>query len=106
MRAANWLLGDKAHTGYFGSVGKDDNADILKHEANKEGVFTHFCVDDSKPTGTCAALITDHKRSLVANLAAAEAFKVSVGSLLLYCCVLRGVLRSSSVDRWISHARA
>eukprot|EP01108_Squamamoeba_japonica_P002516 TRINITY_DN2210_c0_g1_i3.p1 TRINITY_DN2210_c0_g1~~TRINITY_DN2210_c0_g1_i3.p1 ORF type:complete len:378 (-),score=220.30 TRINITY_DN2210_c0_g1_i3:388-1455(-) len=75
VRAANWLLGDKAHTGYFGSVGKDDNADILKHEANKEGVFTHFCVDDSKPTGTCAALITDHKRSLVANLAAAEAFK-------------------------------
>lgn len=34
-------------------------------------------VDEATPTGTCAVCIVDKERSLVANLAAANNFKVS-----------------------------
>ena len=40
----------------------------------------HYMVDESTPTGTCAACIVGGERSLVANLAAANNYKV--GELL------------------------
>lgn len=77
MCTAQWLLNEDKAFGYLGCVGKDGNAKILLEAAEKEGLRVEFCVDEEKPTGTCAALVTNHKRSLVANLAAAEAFKQS-----------------------------
>ena len=36
----------------------------------------HYMVDEATPTGTCAACIVGGERSLVANLAAANNYKV------------------------------
>merc|ERR1712228_798174 len=44
--------------------------------AAADGVKTHYMVDESTPTGTCAVLVKDGERSLVANLAAANNFKI------------------------------
>lgn len=38
-------------------------------------VSVHYLEDETTPTGTCAVLITDKDRSLVANLAAANCYK-------------------------------
>ena len=38
-----------------------------------------YHVDESTPTGTCATCIMGGERSLVANLAAANNYKVSLG---------------------------
>lgn len=38
-------------------------------------VTVHYLEDEQTPTGTCAVLITNKDRSLVANLAAANCYK-------------------------------
>ena len=63
-------------TTYFGSVGKDHHADLLREVAAKDGVDARYHVDESTPTGTCAACIMGGERSLVANLAAANNYKI------------------------------
>lgn len=56
---------------YVGCLGKDRFGSILKTSMSAAGVRHLFEESDSKPTGTCAALVCDHERSLVANLGAA-----------------------------------
>jgi adenosine kinase len=77
IRAAQWLLQVPKATVYIGCVGKDKNGERLKEEAHHDGVTTHYLVDEENPTGTCACLITQKERSLVANLAAALHYKKS-----------------------------
>jgi len=77
IRAAQWLLQVPNATVYVGSVGKDANGKHIKDAAEEYGVHTHYMVDESKPTGTCAVLVKDKERSLVANLGAAESYKPS-----------------------------
>ena len=43
---------------------------------NATGVTTNYYKDASTPTGTCAVLVVDKERSLVANLAAANNYKI------------------------------
>jgi len=74
MRATSWILGG-SEVNYIGCVGNDSNAKILKDEAEKQGVKTHYLIDAKERTGTCAVLIKDKERSLVANLAAANCYK-------------------------------
>jgi len=62
--------------GYIGCIGSDDYGRTLKQTAEKAGVTTHYLVDPQTPTGTCACLVTNKERSLVANLAAAEKYKI------------------------------
>jgi len=47
----------------------------LRESAEKEGVRTHYLVDSNTPTGTCAVLVREKERSLVANLSAANMYK-------------------------------
>mmetsp|Transcript_20811 Transcript_20811/g.35744 ORF Transcript_20811/g.35744 Transcript_20811/m.35744 type:complete len:296 (-) Transcript_20811:368-1255(-) len=61
---------------YMGGVGKDDYAKRLKESAVSEGVDVHYMEIDEIPTGTCAVLITGSNRSLIANLSAANHYKV------------------------------
>lgn len=77
MRIAQWLLEQPKVASYFGCVGKDKYADKLREIAEQAGVNVQYQVDESTPTGTCAVLITEKDRSLVANLAAANNFKKS-----------------------------
>jgi adenosine kinase len=79
MRTAAWFSHEaSSRFGYFGSVGKDANADILLKAATSSGVFMHTSSTGEKPTGTCAVLVTGHERSLVANIAAAEKFDINL----------------------------
>jgi adenosine kinase len=67
VRVAAWFGGEANAFGYFGSVGRDANADILTKSTRDAGVFMHTSTTAEKPTGTCAVLVTGHERSLVAQ---------------------------------------
>ncbi|KAI8138696.1 Ribokinase-like protein [Fennellomyces sp. T-0311] len=74
-RGAQYLLPANS-TVYIGCVSDDKYADAMKKAAAADGLRTVYQVTDEAPTGTCGVLITGHDRSLVANLAAAEKFKL------------------------------
>jgi adenosine kinase len=64
-------------TTYMGSVGADHYAEELRKTALADGVEARYHVDEATPTGTCAACIVGNgERSLVANLAAANNYKI------------------------------
>jgi adenosine kinase len=78
IRIAQWMLkkaGKENETAFMGCVGDDNYAKSLNDCASKDGVLTHYMTDKATPTGTCAVLVKDGERSLIANLAAAENFK-------------------------------
>ncbi len=78
IRVAQWMLGSDGEgaTAYIGCIGKDAFGEQLKAAAAKDGVATHYMEDETAPTGTCAVLIKDKERSLVANLSAANNYKI------------------------------
>lgn len=69
-----WVLQKPNISVFFGSVGHDNYAKILEKKARDEGVNVRYQVTDAEATGTCAVLVTGTKRSLCANLAAANLF--------------------------------
>lgn len=80
IRVAQWMLkkaGMENQTAFMGCVGDDEYAKSLRDCAAKDGVLVHYMVDESTPTGTCAVLVKDGERSLIANIAAANNFKKS-----------------------------
>lgn len=80
IRVAQWMLtaaGKEGATVFMGCVGKDQFGEQLAECAKKDGVLTHYMVDESTPTGTCAVLIVEKERSMVTNLQAANNFKPS-----------------------------
>uniref|UniRef100_A0A7S2W9R3 Adenosine kinase n=1 Tax=Eucampia antarctica TaxID=49252 RepID=A0A7S2W9R3_9STRA len=80
IRVAQWMLkeaGKENATAFMGCVGKDEFGTKLETCASADGVLAHYMKDESTPTGTCAVLVKDGERSLIANLAAANNFKIS-----------------------------
>jgi len=77
IRAAQWMLQVPGATHYIGCIGNDEYGKRIKEAAEKDGVTTHYLVDETAHTGTCAVLVVDKERSLVANLAAANNYKKS-----------------------------
>ncbi|CAG8787247.1 26359_t:CDS:2, partial [Dentiscutata erythropus] len=75
-RSVQYLLPSKT-TIYFGCVGKDKYADIMRKVAEKDGLIVDYLVDNEHPTGTCAVIITGYNRSLIANLSAANHYQKS-----------------------------
>ncbi|EGF83099.1 hypothetical protein BATDEDRAFT_36383 [Batrachochytrium dendrobatidis JAM81] len=75
LRGAQWLLPEKS-TVYFGSVGKDHEAEVLAKMAAKDGLRTEYHISDL-PTGKCAVLITGIQRTLVTDLLAANDYKIA-----------------------------
>eukprot|EP01083_Nonionella_stella_P245148 852468_1 len=76
MRVCSWMLQQNA-TGYMGCIGVDKFGQILESTTKSANVDCYFMKDDKTATGTCAVCITDKERSLVANLAAANNFKIN-----------------------------
>jgi len=64
-------------TAYIGCIGNDEFGKTLKTVVEKDGVTPHYLVDPSTPTGTCAVVIKNKERSLIANLSAANNYKKS-----------------------------
>jgi adenosine kinase len=77
IRVAQWMLQQPGATAYMGSVGDDDYAQKMRDACKADGVNALYMVDKSVPTGTCAVCITGNDRSLVANLSAANNYKVA-----------------------------
>ncbi|XP_065669463.1 uncharacterized protein LOC100204434 isoform X3 [Hydra vulgaris] len=75
MRVAQWILQKPNVVSYFGCIGDDDYGRILVNKAYEAGVNIQPQINKEYSTGTCAVLITGTKRSLVANLSAANQFK-------------------------------
>ena len=76
IRVAQWMLQKRFATSFIGCVGKDEFGQQLERQATGDGVRVRYLVDEKEPTGTCACLITEKVRSLVANLGAASCYKV------------------------------
>ena len=74
IRVAQWLLRRPKATTFFGSVGHDKFAEILRSTAEEVGVNVRYQVLESMSTGRCGAVITGEDRSLVTELGAAEKF--------------------------------
>jgi adenosine kinase len=77
MRAAQWHL-PPSSTVFVGCVGQDEYGARLRTVATQDGLRVEYLEDPAAPTGTCACLITEGgaKRSLVANLGAANNYKI------------------------------
>jgi len=87
IRVAQWCLRkakkdtSTSFVSYIGCVNKDDSCGKKMTEIMGEiGVKPYYHTNASKvdtPTGTCAVLVTEANRSLVANLAAANNYELS-----------------------------
>jgi len=77
IRVCSWMLQEKKTTGYMGCIGKDKFGEIMESTTTAAGVDCFFMEDEKTPTGTCAVCVTGKERSLVANLSAANNFKIS-----------------------------
>lgn len=76
MRVMQWVSGRPGLTTMIGCVGTDDFGSRLEAAAAADGVRTAHLKDADTPTGTCAVLVNKAERSLVANLSAANNYKV------------------------------
>lgn len=76
IRVAQWMLQQKHATSYIGCVGNDKYGKQLEKQAQGDGVRVHYMIVDDQPTGTCAVVITEKVRSLIANLGAANSYKL------------------------------
>jgi adenosine kinase len=77
IRVAQWMLQEPNATSYVGCVGTDHFADTMRAVCQKDGVNVQYMVDGDT-TGTCAVCVVGMDRSLVANLAAANNYKVKL----------------------------
>ncbi|XP_021739824.1 adenosine kinase 2-like [Chenopodium quinoa] len=76
IRVCQWMLQKPGATSYIGCIGKDKFGEVMKRDATSAGVNVHYYEHESVPTGTCAVCIVGGERSLVANLSAANCYKV------------------------------
>lgn len=74
IRVAQWMSSTPDFAAYIGCIGDDAFGKQLKAAAEADGVTTYYSVVNDAPTGTCAVLIHEKERSLVANLGAAEKY--------------------------------
>ncbi|KAJ7542565.1 hypothetical protein O6H91_09G000900 [Diphasiastrum complanatum] len=76
IRVAQWMLQVPGATNYIGCIGKDKFGEEMKKSSTSAGVHVHYREDETTPTGTCGVLVVGGERSLVANLSAANCYKV------------------------------
>ncbi|CAI7804354.1 unnamed protein product [Closterium sp. NIES-53] len=76
IRVAQWMLQAPKAVSYMGCIGKDEFGQEMTKNCTSVGVNVHYREDDTTPTGTCAVLIVGGERSLIANLAAANCYKI------------------------------
>lgn len=76
MRVVRWLSQKPGVTSFIGCVGEDENGKTLQGIVENEGLVVRYMRTSEHPTGICAVLINGTNRSLVANIAAANAYSV------------------------------
>ncbi|KAH9258126.1 hypothetical protein BASA81_003689 [Batrachochytrium salamandrivorans] len=75
IRVCQWMLQQPGSTAFIGSAGPKtcEFGRKLRDVANADGVQTLY-YESKKQTGTCAVIVNNNERSLVANLSAANEF--------------------------------
>lgn len=76
IRVAQWMAQTPNATSFIGAVGADTFATTMVEGAKKDGVNVQYQANPDLATGTCGVLITGKNRSLVANLSAANTYKL------------------------------
>ncbi|KAK0398048.1 hypothetical protein QR680_002401 [Steinernema hermaphroditum] len=76
LRVCQWILDEPHRVTFFGAVGKDKYADVLREKASAAGVNVQYQVNEAVKTGTCGVLLYENFRSLCAHLAAANTFTI------------------------------
>lgn len=78
LRVCQWILNEANRTVFFGSIANDEYGETLRKKALEAGVHVRYQTNQANDikTGTCAALIYNHQRSLCAHLSAANTFTV------------------------------
>ena len=77
IRVASWMMGGAPGTAsYVGCIGDDAYGKKMAAGCAGCGVNANFMVDAATPTGSCAVLIRGAERALIANLSAANNYKV------------------------------
>ena len=75
IRVARWMLsgeeGSENTCAFVGSLGDDEFGCLLERALNKGGVHSYFQYQEEMQTGTCAVVIVEKERSLLANIGAA-----------------------------------
>jgi len=74
LRVCQWILKKPNIAAYFGCVGEDKYAEILEKRARADGVNVRYQKKVQYETGKCAVLISHKRRSLIADLGAANHF--------------------------------
>lgn len=77
IRVAQWMMQTPGATSFIGAVGEDDYATAMTAGAKKDNVNVQYQANPEMATGTCGVLITGKSRSLVANLSAANTYKIA-----------------------------
>ena len=76
IRVAQWMLQLPQATSYFGAIGDDTFGEKMTACCKADNVNAQYFVNPEVATGTCAVLINGKNRSLVANLSAANTYKI------------------------------
>ncbi|EGD75309.1 adenosine kinase b [Salpingoeca rosetta] len=76
IRVCQWMVHVPKTASFIGCVGKDKYSEALKEAAEGAKVNVAYMEDESTPTGTCAVLVTGKERTLVANISAANNYKL------------------------------
>lgn len=74
-RGAQYMLAPDS-VWYIGSVGDDSYSKLLREKCAEQGLHVEYHVD-SEPTGKCGVVITDHHRTMLTHLAAANNYKLT-----------------------------
>lgn len=72
LKVMRWLLGKQCLARIFGSIGDDDEGELLKKILEEQGVDTNYVTQKGYSTGATLSLVINDNRSLIACLGAAE----------------------------------
>eukprot|EP00897_Mesotaenium_endlicherianum_P002300 jgi/Mesen1/2098/ME000151S01360 len=76
IRVAQWMVQEPQFaTSFIGCIGKDKFGEEMTKNCTSVGVKVQYREDEAAATGTCAVLVKDGERSLIANLSAANCYK-------------------------------
>eukprot|EP01064_Diplonema_japonicum_P028500 TRINITY_DN4380_c0_g1_i1.p1 TRINITY_DN4380_c0_g1~~TRINITY_DN4380_c0_g1_i1.p1 ORF type:complete len:469 (+),score=30.77 TRINITY_DN4380_c0_g1_i1:40-1407(+) len=97
LRVSQWLNQIETACTYLGTVGCDDYGSVIRQESQADGLLFPYLAHPTLPTGSCAVLVADKDRTLIANLGASvhfdhrtlednkEVADAIVASDILYC---------------------
>lgn len=70
------MMQKKNVVSFFGCVGDDEFSKKMLDACHQDNVNTLFMKDEKTETGACACCISQKERTLIADLGAAQNFKV------------------------------